>query len=728
MLRSTSITAFVVLLGMGAAADDLPKVPDAPAILQPKEVTYETKVVPAKAKPGEVVTYTVTVKVAKPWHIYAYGKEQPKEGPRLTKFDVFGLTDLTPSGDWTPSEKPKSKRDAGFDNMLVEYYEGQVSWSRKFKIPADAKPGARTFRTQIYYQICDPKSCKPPTRVTVPDAELTVGGGAAFAPRLGPEIAALAVATVPKAASAAPSPSGEYGEATGGGLFAFLVYSALGGLFAVLMPCVWPMIPITVNFFVKQGEAKNGSPTKLAIVYCVAIITIFTGIGLGVTALLGATGATQLGGNKWVNLIFGIAFIGLGLSLLGLFEIRLPTALLNASASAEGKGGLVGVMFMAITLTITSFTCTAPVVGTLLVASTRGQYFYPVLGLLTFSAVMALPFFLLALMPGLLRKMPKSGDWMNAVKVVGGLVEIALAFKFLNTAEIGFGASSSSAWIDAQVVLTAWVVTGVACGIYLLGLFRTDHDHAAIQVGPIRMVSGIGFLGIALFLAPALFGNPPKSKFYDAIVGILPPDVGELNSREATIRETVAQLAELIHDQPTTGGPKREMASGEPEIRGPVQAVSSDPKVAVLQEKKFHGVPWGMSYEAALQEAKAKNKLVLIDFTGVYCTNCRVVEQTIMTKPDTIKEMKKFVTVSLFTDSVDIKALNVDDREALALENAKLEVKLVSEVTLPIYAVVSPEGTVLGTVKFTNTDDNFLRDFLKTMQDKHAAGNKVAAK
>lgn len=729
MLRLLSIAPILAFLGMGAsAADEKPKKPDSPPFIRPKEVTYETKVVPAKARPGDVVTYTVKVTVDKPWHIYGYGKEQPKEGPRLTQFDLFRTDGLKPSGEWTPSEKPQSKKDSAFDNMVVQFHEGEISWSTKLTVPADAKPGTKTIYSQIYFQICDPSSCKPPTRVTVPAADLTVVGGTSFAPRLGPEVAALLIASVPSAASAAPAQAGDYGEATGGGLVAFLIYSALGGLFAVLMPCVWPMIPITVNFFVKQGEAKHGSPTRLAIVYCVAIITIFTGIGLGVTALLGATGATQLGGNKWVNLVFGIVFIGLGLSLLGLFEIRLPSALLNASASAEGKGGLVGVMFMAITLTITSFTCTAPVVGTLLVASTKGQYFYPVLGLLTFSAVMALPFFVLALMPGLLRKMPKSGDWMNAVKVVGGLVEIALAFKFLNTAEIGFGASSTSAWIDAQVVLTVWVVTGLACGIYLLGLFRTDHDHDAIQVGPVRLVCGIGFLGMALFLAPALFGNPPKSKFYDAIVGILPPDIGELNTREGIVRETVAQVAEILHDQPANSVASRGGAPSEPEIRGPVPAVSKDPKVAVLQEKKFHGVAWGMSYDAALKEAKEKNKLVLIDFTGVFCANCRTVEQKIMPKPDVVKELKKFVTVSLFTDQVDIDSIPPDDRETLGIENLKFEVELISENTSPVYVVVSPDGKVLGKTKYNPANDDFLRDFLREMQGKYGAGEKVASK
>ena len=723
----------VSLLTAPSASADGPKRKDSPSAIKPREVTYVTKVEPAKAAPGDTVTYTVTAKIAQPWHIYAYIKEQLPDGPRGTQFDFFDTAGLEPEGDWSPTEPPKSKLDAAFDNLKVNYHEDEVAWSVKLKVPDDAKPGKKTLKNQIYFQICDPRSCKPPVRVTVPDASLTVTSDAgAFAPhdRQG-MLAAMLVAATPPAPDAETSPapakppaeapkSGGLGGLTDGGLVSFLVLSALGGLFAVLMPCVWPMIPITVNFFVKQGESKDGSPVKLAFVYCLAIIGIFTAIGLAVTAIMGPTGATQLGGNKWVNLVFGVAFIALGLSLLGLFEIRLPTFLLNASAQAEGKGGLVGVMFMAITLTITSFTCTAPVVGTLLVASTRGQYFYPVLGLLTFSSVLALPFFVLALVPGLMRKMPRSGDWMNAVKVVGGLVEIALAFKFLNTAEIGFGASSSGAWIDAQLVLTIWVVTALACGIYLLGLFRTNHDYEAVQVGPLRMVAGVAFLGMALFLAPALFGNPPQSKFYESIVGILPPDVAELDSRETLKRELIAELS-----QSRPAGEGTLVASGEPRITGPVKATSKDPKEAVLQEKKFHGVGWGMSYEAALEQAKAQNKPVLIDFTGVFCANCRTVEHKIMPRPDVVAELKKFVTVSLYTDQADIDSLSLEDREDLAAANLEFEIKLVDESTSPVYAVVTPEGKLLGKTSYQANDD-FLRDFLREMREKHATGIAVA--
>ena len=219
----------------------------------------------------------------------------------------------------------------------------------------------------------------------------------------------------------------------------FLIASALGGLFALVMPCVWPMVPITVNFFVKQGQGTGGDSkaTGLAFMYCLSIIGVFTAVGVLFSFFFSALVSANAGQQSLAELCSSPASSSLfGLSLLGLFELRLPSFLLNASAQGESRGGLVGVFFMALTLTITSFTCTFPVVGGLLVMAAGGDFFYPIVGLATFAAVLALPFFLLALSPGLISKMPRSGDWMNAVKVVGGLVEIGAALKFINTAEL----------------------------------------------------------------------------------------------------------------------------------------------------------------------------------------------------------------------------------------------------------------------------------------------------
>jgi thiol:disulfide interchange protein len=317
--------------------------------------------------------------------------------------------------------------------------------------------------------------------------------------------------------------------------------------------------------------------------------------------------------------------------------------------------------------------------------------------------VLALPFFLLALSPSLLQKLPRSGDWMNSVKVVGGLVEIGAAFKFLNTAEIALGATSDSAWIDVQVVLAIWVVLAIVCGVYLLGLFQTDHDHDRVRVGPIRMLCASAFLFLGLYLAPALFGNPPQSRFYNLMVGLMPPDVGELSQ---------GRMVMIAGAEGSAGG-------------GEVKASSSDPKEAARQEKKFHGVQWGMSYEQGLEQAKATGRPVLIDFTGVNCANCRQMEREVMPRPEIRSLLEKFVTVAQYTDIADIGSITLDDRLKMAEENQLRQYEMVRDVTTPLYVVLTPDGRVLASAGGYIRPDKYAK-FLTDALDQFETGAKVA--
>ena len=332
--------------------------------------------------------------------------------------------------------------------------------------------------------------------------------------------------------------------------------------------------------------------------------------------------------------------------------------------------------------------------------ASTGQFFYPIIGLATFATVLALPFFLLALSPGMLAKMPRSGDWMNSVKVVGGLIEIGAALKFLNTAELSF-VTPDNAWVDAQFVLTAWVVLAAVCGFYLLGFFRTDHDYEEVKVGAGRIVIGSCFLGMALFLAPALFGRPPQSQIWDhLVIGLLPPDAAEFSNPPGGAEREGSAIAEK-------------------------KATDTDPKVAERQETRFHGVEWGFSYEAALERAKADNKPVLIDFTGLNCANCRKMESAVLPKSDVVAVLKKFVTVELYTaPSVPIFSLTADQREALANRNTDLQIELTSDNTNPFYVVLSPEGKVLGTLGGARPAGVFI-SFLNDALEK-TKGEKVA--
>jgi thiol:disulfide interchange protein DsbD len=623
-----------------------------------------------------------------------------------TRFDAFGLDGLEKAGDWTASREPHEPEEVS-GVLAYKYYEDEVTWTLPLKVPADARGGEHAVRTQIQFQICDPKSCKPPTRVTLPAAMLTVlasAGGAPAAAPVAQETASEAVAVAGAEAEELPAEADETADAPASdpglgsvelqevmsqGLIPFMIWSALGGLVALMMPCVWPMIPITVNFFVKQGQQGSGkgeqkkSTTGLAITYCLAIIGIFTLVGVVFSAFFGAAALNQLSNSPWLNFMVAGLFLAFGLSLLGLFEIRLPNFLLNASAQGESRGGVIGVMFMALTLTITSFTCTFPVVGALLVLAAGGSYLYPVIGLATFATVLALPFFLLALAPGILSNLPRSGDWMNSVKVVGGLIEIGAAFKFLNTAEVSLRGNPEAAWFDAQVLMAAWVVIAAVCGFYLLGFFRTSHDHDTPSVGVGRLMLGSFFLFLALYFSPALFGYPPKSQIYDRlIVGLLPADAGEFDAET----QLIARLDSLGFSGGGGGGP------AEPQE---LIADSDDPP-EVQRARALHGVWWDMSLDVALAKAKETNQPVLIDFTGVNCANCRLMEKSVMPRNEVIDRLRKFVPVQLYVDRVPVEGIGPDQSENLAVRNLMKEIELTQESTQPLYVVMTPDGEVVS--------------------------------
>lgn len=707
MWRQLLIAAIVaVSTGAVLAADEpTPAIRDTTARAKSKNATLTTQIVPSEAKAGETVKLVVKAKMLEGFHIFKYTKEKSEPGqPVTTTFDIFDLGGLKVAGEWKSSKEPtKLHMDVFPDIKFIELFEDEVDFSIDLLVPAGTEPGKKSVRVQAGYQICNDKFCSQPGQWTLPAVELTVlPGGAvvAEAPKAAP--AEVSIAATPPVAKAAEvekpkAPINDVEKSLQGGIIPFLLLSAGGGLLALVMPCVWPMVPVTVNFFVKQGQKKNGKTKGLAFAYCFSIIGIFTLVGLLFSVFFGAASLSKLANNPWLNFAVAGLFIAFGLSLLGLFELTLPNFLLNASVQGEGKGGMIGVMFMALTLTITSFTCTFPVVGGLLVMAAGGQYFYPIIGLATFASVIAFPFLLLALAPGLLAKVPKSGDWMNAVKVVGGLVEIGAAFKFLNTAECAF-VVPEDAWFNAPVVLSIWVVLTMICGIYLLGLFRTDHDHNAVQVGAGRIVMGAVFLSLALYLAPALFGRPPHGKIWYTLVGLLPADAAKLAA--------------------STGG-------GGAEKSTEVRASSTDPKVAEKEKTSFHGVTWGFSYEAALEKAKNTGKPVLIDFTGVSCANCRLMEAEVLPRQDVVSFLEQFVTVQLYTDFVPLESITREEREALGRTNLDRELDLTNDSANPFYVVLSPTGEVLGSLGGYRPAPVFI-DFLKTSLEKHQGGRKVA--
>jgi thiol:disulfide interchange protein DsbD len=424
------------------------------------------------------------------------------------------------------------------------------------------------------------------------------------------------------------------------------------------------MIPITVNFFLKQSEKEHHNPLAMASVYSGTIIVLLTVIML----VLGQF-VIDLARNEWFNLALGIVLIVFALSLFGLYEIELPHFLARYTSAHEGKGGLLGAMFMAMTFTITSFTCTGPFLGLMLgsVAGIQPPRFNLALGALVYSTTFAAPFFVLALFPSMLKKLPRSGSWLNSVKVTMGFLELGAALKFLSNTDLTLHPGNPQ-FFSYDTVLAAWIALSASCSLYLLGLFRLPNDDKVENIGVIRMLIAVSFLGLSIYLAPAMFGLHPAGVVGDNVVAFLPPRTG--------------------HDNDAAGSSKGGAESG-----------STTPG-----HKN-----WYLDYDDAWKDAVKNDKLIFIDFTGVTCANCRYNEQKVFLLNQVRDELKKFAKVSLYTDTVPNDKLSRTESQQQAMRNQRWQEALVKgNVTLPTYLIFQPSrdsalengvpgGTILGT-------------------------------
>lgn len=384
---------------------------------------------------------------------------------------------------------------------------------------------------------------------------------------------------------------------TGSMLHYFWLSLGMGAL-SLLTPCVFPMIPITVSFFTKNSSRTRRGALRLAAIYGLGIMLTFVALGMSLAIIFGASGVNKLASNPWVNLLITAIFLGFALSLLGVFFLQLPTGLmnrLNRAASKESEGSIAGTLLMGLTFSLTSFTCTAPFVGTLLVLAAQGNWRWPLVGMTGFSFVFAVPFFLLALAPQLMTQMPRAGGWMNSVKVVMGFLEIAAAMKFLSNADLVWH------WniFTRTTVLCIWTGCLLMIVAYLLGWFRLDHDSEVGAVSGTRIVFALSFLACSIWLTNGLAGHPLGN-----LDAFLPPaEVAEMNASPGVVASTSKVTPWILNDLP-----------------------------------------------AGLAAAKAQGKPVFIDFTGYTCTNCRWMESNIFSKPAIEQDMNRFVKVRLYTD------------------------------------------------------------------------------
>ncbi|HEY4262347.1 MAG TPA: cytochrome c biogenesis protein CcdA [Schlesneria sp.] len=607
------------------------------------------KLLPENAEPGDKVQLSIKIELFGKWHTYSM---VPHDGSQATVFEIDSIAGLKPLIGFHPDRNPEIEHE---DDLTHEVFHKQVTWTADFEVLPDAQPGEYGVNGLIIFQTCSNRCITHKRKFALGDVSKAVPVSTESNP------------TLPAAVVVAPKPQDQ-------GLFGFLLTAVGFGFVALLTPCVWPMVPITVSFFLKQSEAKHHRPLLVALVFCGSIVATFVILGVGIAAIFGSTQVNALANNPWINIFIGIVFFTFAFNMLGLFEIRVPSSLLTFTANQEQAGGYIGAMFMALTFTLTSFTCTFAFAGSLLVAASQGQYYWPIIGMLAFGAAFASPFFVLALVPGMLKKLPKSGGWMNAVKVVMGLIEIGAAVKFFSVADLGWNPSEPFLF-DFVFVMITWLVLSVVISLYLLGVFRLAHDVPPVGISVGRLVLVMLFFGLSLNLAVALIPNHRGGGWImDQILALAPPHFDSDVPAAATTGETAKS------DLPT-------------------------PFVAK------HGIRYAVDVDNAIKYATSVNQPMLYDFTGVNCANCRKMEQR-MTKPHNRERLDKLVLVQLYTDAVPGVGSQAEIQRILK-RNRDLQENWFHDASLPAYAVVAPDGkTILSVLPGMESKDGQFAEFV----------------
>ena len=569
-----------------------------------------------KSPTEKVIVFSATIKGD--WHLY--GTELPSGGPTPTSLIVDKIAGAQLVGKLTASKKPIEKHDPNFD-MTLRFYSGQVSFRQTLRI---TDPKTFNFSGAIRYMVCNDEQCLPPTNwdftialkelgkvAAAPVAEQTEAKAeAAPATEVAQPLTADSTQQAADSAAVAPAEPSDaasalwtpviselkaYGDralsGADSGLLMLFFAGFVGGLVALVTPCVWPMIPMTVSFFLKRSQDRKKGIRDAAI-YGLAIIVIYLALGLSVSALFGADALNNLATNAYFNIFFFLLLVVFAASFFGAFEIVLPASwTTKMDQKADSATGLVSIFFMAFTLALVSFSCTGPIIGTLLVqaATSSSGFLAPAVGMFGFALALALPFTLFAIFPGLLQSMPKSGGWMNSVKVVLAFIELALALKFLSIADLAYG------WhiLDREVFLSLWIVIFILLGLYLLGKLRFPHDSPQEKTPIPALFLAIVSLSFAVYMMPGLIGAPLR-----AISAFAPP----LKTQDLNLYKNE------VHAQ-------------------------------------FDDYETGMAY------ARQVGKPVIIDFSGYGCVNCRKMEASVWIDAEVKKLLEQdYVLITLMVD------------------------------------------------------------------------------
>ena len=546
----------------------------------------------------------VTATIDEGWHLYA--QYIPEDGPIPTT-----ITLEKNSNDFQLIGKPlEGKGHTSFDKIFemdIKYFENTTTFKQRIRLLTNEKID---INGEIEFMACDDGQCTPPS---FKDLNFSLQGKAGII-ATDTEIEKIiedSNITEKKNETLEVSPKKDTSSSKRG-LWTIFFIAFFSGFAALLTPCVFPMIPMTVSFFTKQSKSKAAG-IKNAIIYGLSIIIIYVLLGLLVSAIFGADALNALSTNVWFNLIFFVLLIVFAVSFLGAFEIVLPSSWGTKVDKQADRGGMIGIFFMALALAIVSFSCTGPIVGTLLVeAAAGGNQIGPIIGMLGFSLAIALPFALFAAFPGWLNSLPKSGGWLNTVKVVLGFLELALAFKFLSNADLVLDLH----FLEREVFIAIWIAIFGALAFYLFGKIRLPHDSPITHISVGRLSLGLIVMSFTIYMIPGLWGAPLN------LISAFPPPQ---------------------HYSETPYG------VGFSKLGGGSSSQAELPEGGHLMAP--HDILAFNDYDIGLAYAKKVGKPVMIDFTGKACVNCRKMEQNVWVKDKVLKIIKNdIVLISLYVD------------------------------------------------------------------------------
>ncbi len=605
------------------------------------------------------------------WHLYS--KDLPPGGPMPTEFTYESMEGFELVGDVIEDPLPKEEFDPIFE-MQVKFHSYEAKFIQRIKL---ASSDQVNITGELSFQACDDETCVP----GYDDFSFVLNSQAS---QLNDDIAAgQGDGSKEKLDPYAPT------DLASKSLWTLFFIAFIAGLIALLTPCVFPMIPMTVSFFMHGGKNKRKSLFE-AMFFGISIIAIYTIIGTLVAVLFGPSVANFLSTHWIPNVFFFLIFLFFAAWFFGMFEINLPNWMVSKSDKQVDKGGIGGPFFMAFTLVLVSFSCTGPIVGTILVESAGGAILEPIIGMLGFSVAFALPFTLFAIFPSWLSNMPKSGGWLNSVKVILGFIELALALKFLSIADQTYH------WgiLDREVYLALWIVIFTIMGFYLLGKIKFKHDSDLPYVGVPRLLMAIVTFSFVVYMIPGLLGAPLK-----ALSGYLPP---------MTTHDF--DLHQIIRDNAGSGG-----------IVAAENSICEKPKYAD-QLHLPHGLQGYFDYEQGLACAISQDKPVFIDFTGHGCVNCRQMEDRVWGDPRVLSRLREeFVIIAIYVDDKNIK-LPEDEwvtstydgkvKKTLGKKNADFQITRFNQNSQPLYVLLDNDGELLAPPRSYNLDVDDFVEFL----------------